>query len=1486
MNPTLGWYYLQIHTSAAAPLHPLHAQDIHSAHDNSSDTVREGWEEEEQTPPSMEDVVLGSGPQPGDSIISLQGYLEELESFQRERELLNKSDYPQRSGAASLFRCQPEHSLPPDPTPYRTDHGAPRPVDVSALFQRLSCRISSAEEASSAADPFGCHPNIVAPLFSITSSLGEDASTIPCTLVFYAHSRFTLDSVFRFSKDILAADSAKQYVAEQLIRSIMYLHSQGMSHGHLSPSLISMSETFWVRLLGVSPSQHDGSARSSPLNVKLADWASRSSNWPDMLEGWMNGTVSNFDYLMTLNSLAGRRLGDPNFHPVLPWVIDFKSPTSWRDLSVSKYRQNKGDEQLDLTFTASASSGVGTSDGDDSKSGHHVSDIMSELTFFNYFARRMPVWVLQKYVRTNFQPSEYPASMERLFSWSPDECIPEFFQDDQDIISSIHSDMPDIGLPEWAGADWSRFVALHRAALESEAVSSHIHQWIDLTFGYKLSGEAGKVAKNVALMDRTQPRSSGYIQLFSLPHPSRVRSFDAPVDLLSHAEHVARFVGHADRLEAQYLPCVTPLSEASYATPQWLQFCDLVSLGAIIYQLTTNQPLLHPRSWNALSDRLRSGSGPQESDWSWWCSYIATESSRIPSFRLSRLIFQLVFSNQEQLLRTGTFQTLAEILSSISDWERKGMDLVYGFCARFESMESLVSRARHATTHISILTNQLPIWAVNLVVPYLLPFFRDSNTQLIALELVEPLCIILGRPSASRLLLDHICTLYETKQQDRALYSELSSFKFVSMLLRQLGLSPVITKIVPHVVSSIRLPDASVATKGAECILNLVGSLGPHLFAKHVLSLAVQQITKPTTDPEIVKDSLANIASQIGDEYCCSHLFALLLALLQKSLFGKATATAEEARIASATLKTLCRILELPFLASYPVRVVKALLIDHPLLVALFVYPHLVDKNLYLLVVDCVFSLSRCVGLAWALRHVRPFVAAVVGEATAHSQTNPSASASSQSIEGLDLLVSSGWSAFGPPGAFCSPQQRALVLARFSDLLEASAPDEALSNWASIASPVITEAQYADGDVMEMLSPPVVVVSRGTDNSRDPGFVAPLWLSSVPLGPPPMSAVPIPTEASRTDANNEQQPAATFSRAIADQITAWLNPKRSSTWGFAGAVCASFKEHTNTVRQLAVHDSERLVLSASKDGSVKCWDIYGDGLTSRITYTGHKSSSLGTSPSSVAFVDRGGLVASCDTSIHIWELERAMKVMQIDHSSASFQCLCPMSDGRVVAAATTQATVSLTDLRAPQSEHCEWLLPNNQSGLPRVVAPVLHDGYLLAVGQSSGYVTFIDIRSGLLLYSWHAHDGAVLDLKPWHDGQNAYLLSCSQDKNVSLWNIHSQLSSPTLWNTASSSSGTQSSAVILSNLPSLQSTYKGHRDTTVCFDTYQDCLFSASGHKVSLSPILTQHAQVKLDRKRLLKPSLKPNYITCMAVLPSTQLLMLGTEDGQVKVVY
>lgn len=68
----------------------------------------------------------------------------------------------------------------------------------------------------------------------------------------------------------------------------------------------------------------------------------RGLSLAQLVHGWSEGYISNFDYLLALNRLSGRRMGDPNYHPVMPWVIDFSSPRGgWRDLTKTKFRLKK-----------------------------------------------------------------------------------------------------------------------------------------------------------------------------------------------------------------------------------------------------------------------------------------------------------------------------------------------------------------------------------------------------------------------------------------------------------------------------------------------------------------------------------------------------------------------------------------------------------------------------------------------------------------------------------------------------------------------------------------------------------------------------------------------------------------------------------------------------------------------------------------------------------------------------------------------------------------------------------------------------------------------------------------------------------------------------------------------------------------------------------------------------------------------------------------
>ncbi|XP_039526599.1 WD repeat-containing protein 81 [Pimephales promelas] len=412
----------------------------------------------------------------------------------------------------------------------------------------------------------------------ITDSVCPNVLPVECLLeseeilyVVFPYTQYTVHDIVTYSPAKLANSHAKiLFILYQLLIAMRECHASGLLCGELSLLDIAVDEQLCSRLkISLAHYEKFGEYRGEvpyalgsrvPTSVTAKENQSQNcgvseqlcQNCLDELKSlvldWVNGRVSNFQYLMELNRLAGRREGDPNYHPVLPWVVDFTVPYGrFRDLRKSKFRLNKGDKQLDFTYemtkealaAANGSGGSnfasdigglvvpgGSGQSDHLHVPHHISDVLSDITYYVYKARQTPKSVLCSHVRSQWEPNEYPASMERIQSWTPDECIPEFFTDPS-IFHSIHPDMPDLDVPPWCNS-CEEFIAVHRQLLESREVSQQLHHWIDLTFGYKLSGKEAVKAKNVCLHlvdNHTHLTSYGVVQLFEHPHPPRLAPY-------------------------------------------------------------------------------------------------------------------------------------------------------------------------------------------------------------------------------------------------------------------------------------------------------------------------------------------------------------------------------------------------------------------------------------------------------------------------------------------------------------------------------------------------------------------------------------------------------------------------------------------------------------------------------------------------------------------------------------------------------------------------------------------------------------------------------------------------------------------------------------------------------------------------------------------------------------------------------------------------
>lgn len=235
---------------------------------------------------------------------------------------------------------------------------------------------------------------------------------------------------------------------------------------------------------------------------------------------WVKGDISNFHYLMLVNTMAGRTFNDLTQYPVFPWVLadytseelDLTDPRSFRDLTKPMGCQSP-ERQAEFRERYHIFAEMGTENQPPFHYGTHYS---SAMIVTSYLIRLQPF--VQSYLLLQGGNFDHP---DRLFysiekAWSSAskenmtdvrELIPEFYYLPEFLLNSNGYDfglrqgdggaIDTVVLPPWAKGDPKIFIAKHREALESEHVSKHLHHWIDLIFGHKQRGEAAFEATNI-----------------------------------------------------------------------------------------------------------------------------------------------------------------------------------------------------------------------------------------------------------------------------------------------------------------------------------------------------------------------------------------------------------------------------------------------------------------------------------------------------------------------------------------------------------------------------------------------------------------------------------------------------------------------------------------------------------------------------------------------------------------------------------------------------------------------------------------------------------------------------------------------------------------------------------------------------------------------------------------------------------------------------
>ncbi|KAI9091275.1 hypothetical protein DFS34DRAFT_328787 [Phlyctochytrium arcticum] len=368
----------------------------------------------------------------------------------------------------------------------------------------------------------------------------------------------------------------RRYMLRKSAVELFFTDKTNYLFNFLGPSKVANKERlrFVKYLINCKPSQLNAvDLRSNPIEIV------KKMGVTDM---WARREISNFEYLMWLNTVSGRTYNDLTQYPVFPWVItdytspklDLKDPSIYRDLS----KPIGALDERRLEQFAERYSAFEDPNGQIKKF-HYGTHYSSAAATLFYLLRVEPYTTLHialqagKFDHPDRQFHSMQSCWNSVLKGNGDvkELIPEFYYMPEFLCNENKFDLgtkqtgerlDNVILPPWAETA-EDFVRIHREALESDHVSENLHQWIDLIWGYKQTGEEAVKAFNVfyyltyegainidAIKDPIERRSiedqinnfgQTPSQLFKKPHPrrqprnpDRTTLFDAPDDHRSY----------------------------------------------------------------------------------------------------------------------------------------------------------------------------------------------------------------------------------------------------------------------------------------------------------------------------------------------------------------------------------------------------------------------------------------------------------------------------------------------------------------------------------------------------------------------------------------------------------------------------------------------------------------------------------------------------------------------------------------------------------------------------------------------------------------------------------------------------------------------------------------------------------------------------------------------------------------------------------------
>ena len=222
----------------------------------------------------------------------------------------------------------------------------------------------------------------------------------------------------------------------------------------------------------------------------------------------------------------------------------------------------------------------------------------------------------------------------------------------------------------------------------------------------------------------------------------------------------------------------------------------------------------------------------------------------------------------------------------------------------------------------------------------------------------------------------------------------------------------------------------------------------------------------------------------------------------------------------------------------------------------------------------------------------------------------------------------------------------------------------------------------------------------------------------------------------------------------------WIRPLSQSLMPPGSPLLCTLKEHS-VIRAVAVMPDGRRAVSASRDRTLKVWDLEtGEVLR---TLEGHSGvvMAVAVTPDS-----RQAISASGDRTLKVWDIETGEVLRTLEGHSDMVRAVAVTPDGRQTVSASGDRPLKVWDIET--GEVLRTL--EGHSDMVRAVAVTPNDGHQAISASGDRTLKVWDIETGEVLRTLEGHSGVVMAVAVTpNDGHR--VVSTSSDCTLKVWDI-------------------------------------------------------------------------------------------------------------------